>query len=42
MIGITSSSATQGGPAMITASSPTVRKPTAKCAIGEIRMTTGF
>ena len=42
MIGMTRSSATQGGPARITASMPSVRNPTAKCAIGEIRMTTGF
>ena len=42
MIGMTSRSATQGGPARITASMPSVRNPTAKWAIGEIRMTTGF
>ena len=42
MIGMTSRSATHGGPARITASMPSARNPTAKCAIGEIRMTTGF
>ncbi len=37
---MTSSSANHSGPASTTASSPSAKKPTAKCAIGEIRMTT--
>ena len=41
MIGTTSSSATQAGPARTSVSRPSARNPTAKCAIGEIRMTTG-
>ena len=35
---MTSSSATHAGPASTSASRPSARKPTAKCAIGEIRI----
>ncbi|BBY79287.1 hypothetical protein MPUL_04450 [Mycolicibacterium pulveris] len=40
--GMTNSTGVQLGPAITIASRPSVRNPTAKWAIGEIRMTTGF
>ena len=39
---MTSSGAAHAGQPNTSASMPSARKPTAKCAIGDIRITTGF